>query len=185
MELPPPPLDYEKRVPRCEEATNLVQVGVSVLGRELLLAPDVAENWQVLCSEGARAGVRLILISGFRSVERQTEIVKKKLEAGQTLEAILRLNAYPGFSEHHSGRAVDVGSPDCTHLTEAFENTREFAWLNTYGARFGFFLSYPRNHPSGIQYEPWHWLNRVAVSAEPLASARRSHGAARAEKITE
>ena len=34
------------------------------------------------------------------------------------------------------------------------------AWLRTNAPRFGFHLSYPRNNPHGIGYEPWHWCWR-------------------------
>jgi len=74
-----------------------------------------------------------------------------------SLADILKVSAYPGYSEHHTGRAVDIGSPDCAHLTEAFEATREFSWLAEHAAGFGFVLSYPRDNPHGIAFEPWHW----------------------------
>lgn len=159
MNLPPPPTGYENRLPRFAEETRLCGVGQDASGREVQLAEDAAAAWTAMRAEAERAGVRLLLLSGFRSVERQTEIVRKKLAAGQTLDAILRVNAYPGFSEHHTGRAVDVGSTDCAHLSEAFDTTREFAWLNQHAARFGFTLSYPRDNPYGIAYEPWHWCH--------------------------
>lgn len=157
MNLPPPPSGYANRLPRLAEETRLCDVGRDAFGREVRLAVDAAAAWAEMRAEAERAGVRLLLLSGFRSVERQAEIVRKKLAAGQTLEAILRVNAYPGFSEHHTGRAVDIGSADCEHLSEAFEATREFAWLREQAARFGFTLSYPRDNPQGIAYEPWHW----------------------------
>jgi len=159
MNLPPPPLGYEARLPRFAEETRLRGVGRDAFGRELRLEVAAAAAWEAMRAEAERAGVKLLLLSGFRSVERQAEIVQKKLAAGQTLEVILRVNAYPGFSEHHTGRAVDIGSADCEHLSEAFETTREFTWLSQHGARFGFTLSYPRDNAHGIAYEPWHWCH--------------------------
>lgn len=159
MNLPPPPSGYENRVPRFAEETRLCDVGRDAFGREVRLAVDAAAAWTAMRAEAQQAGVMLLLLSGFRSVERQAEIVRKKLAAGQALADILRVNAYPGFSEHHTGRAVDVGSADCAHLSEAFETTREFAWLCQHAAQFGFKLSYPRDNPHGISYEPWHWCH--------------------------
>ena len=86
--------------------------------------------------------------------------MEKNLAQGLPLDAILRANAYPGFSEHHTGRAIDIGSPDCAHFEEIFETTREFLWLSEHAARFGFQLSYPRDNTAGIVYEPWHWYRR-------------------------
>lgn len=159
MHLPPPPAGYEARLPRFADEGRLCGVGLDAFGREVSLAVEAAAAWAAMRAEAERGGVKLLLLSGFRSIERQAEIVGKKLAAGQALADILRVNAYPGFSEHHTGRAVDVGSADCEHLSEAFETTREFAWLRQHAARFGFTLSYPRDNPYGITYEPWHWCH--------------------------
>jgi zinc D-Ala-D-Ala carboxypeptidase len=112
--------------------------------------------------------VTLQLVSGFRSIERQTEIVLRKIRAGALLEEVLQVNAYPGFSEHHTGRALDIGSPHCAHLTEAFASTPEFTWLERHADEFGFRLSYPRNNALGLIFEPWHWCFGASVnSGEP------------------
>jgi len=165
MNLPPPPPGYEVRLPRFAEEGRLCDVGLDAFGREARLAVEAAAAWTAMRAEAERAGMKLLLLSGFRSIERQAEIVRKKLTAGQALADILRVNAYPGFSEHHTGRAVDVGAADCAPLTEAFETTREFAWLRQHAARFGFTLSYPRDNPCGIAYEPWHWCHSRGRSA--------------------
>jgi len=133
MTLPPPPPDYEKRMPHCEEAMKLRSVGADVFGREARLASAAADAWLAMQRAAEGDGVRLLLVSAFRSVARQTEIIRRKLEAGMPLADILKVSAYPGYSEHHTGRAVDIGSPDCAHLTEDFETTREYAWLTTHG----------------------------------------------------
>ena len=80
--LPEPPEGYAARLPRQVEATKLVPVGLDVFGREQRLAPEAAEAWTSLCAAAARDGVRLLLVSGFRSVARQREIVQRKLAAG-------------------------------------------------------------------------------------------------------
>ncbi len=144
-------------MPRFAEATTLQSVGVDTLGRKIEMTPDTAQSWLQMKRTSEEADVQILLISGFRSIARQTEIIQRKLAARIPMKDILRVNAYPGHSEHHTGRALDLGSPDAEHLTEAFEATREFAWLNEHAAQFGFNLSYPRNNPHGITYEPWHW----------------------------
>jgi zinc D-Ala-D-Ala carboxypeptidase len=161
MPLPPPPVGYETRMPRHTEASGLRVVGQNVFGREVQLAPEAAEAWLAMQRSAEKEAVHLLLLSGFRSIERQAEIVRKKIEAGLTIESILRVNAYPGFSEHHTGRAIDLGSPDCTHFSEDFEATREFAWLKNHASQYGFFLSYPRANRHEIIYEPWHWNLRT------------------------
>ncbi len=158
--LPAPPAGYEQRMPRQPEATALVSIGPDVFGREQRLIPEAARAWAEMRDDAALDGVQLLLLSGFRSVARQREIVGRKLAAGVAWTEILRVSAYPGHSEHHTGRAVDIGSPDGEHLNEGFETTREFRWLETHAWRFGFSLSYPRNGDTGVVYEPWHWLWR-------------------------
>ena len=73
------------------------------------------------------------------------------------MQEILRVNAAPGFSEHHTGRAVDIGTQDCEVLEEVFEKTSEFKWLQENAECFGFSMSYPRDNTAGFAYEPWHW----------------------------
>lgn len=157
MELPPPPSGYERRMPRHEEAARLEAVGLDTAGREERLTPEAARAWHRMRQAAETDGVRLLLVSGFRSVARQTAIVWAKFDAGLTLGTILRTSAYPGHSEHHTGMAVDLGSPHCAHLSVAFASTPEFAWLQRHGFRHGFALSYPPDNASGIDYEPWHW----------------------------
>ena len=101
-------------------------------------------------------------MSAFRSAEYQLGILERKLARGQSIDEILRVSAAPGYSEHHSGRAVDLTAPGFAPLEEEFENSSAFAWLVANAARFGFALSYPRDNPHGIAYEPWHWCWRRA-----------------------
>ena len=157
MELPLPPVGYERRMQRFAEETCLRDVGQDEFGRIVYLADDAADAWQLMRRAAADDGMRLLLLSGFRSIIRQSEIVRAKITSGQSLDVILSVSAYPGFSEHHTGRAIDVGSPHREHFTEAFETTREFLWLSAHAGSYGFRLSYPRSNASGIVYEPWHW----------------------------
>lgn len=141
---------------RWPEEAHLRLVGKDAFGRDFWLAEAAAAAWTKMQTAAERNDIRLLLLSGFRSVSSQAEIVQQKLAGGQSLDAILRVSAYPGFSEHHTGLAIDFGSSECEHLTEAFDQTREFAWLGAHAAEYGFQLSYPRSH-SVIIYEPWHW----------------------------
>lgn len=156
------PVGYTWRMPEQAEAATLVNVSSGVGERTISLAPAAAVAWEALYAAATVAGLRLVLISGFRSVERQRQIVLRKWQAGQTLEQILQVNAYPGHSEHHTGRAIDLGVTDGVELTEAFASTDEFAWLEANAGRFGFVLSYPRGNFQGVAYEPWHWFFRGA-----------------------
>ena len=176
MELPPLPADYKKRMPRFDEELKLCVVGPDAFGREARLSPSTADAWLSMSRESEEVGIRLLLLSAFRGVDRQADILRRKLSAGLSLDVILRVSAYPGFSEHHTGRAIDIGSPDCEHFSEAFEATREFRWLYDHASRFGFSLSYPRRNRYEIAYEPWHWCmskkEKPNQTPEPASFAR-------------
>ena len=125
--------------------------------RPLWLLPQAAAGWRRMQAAAAADGVRLEAISGYRSHAYQLGIFRRKLARGQTLAQILSVNDAPGYSEHHSGRALDIGTPGQPPAEESFEATPAFAWLCENAAAFGFHLSYPRANPHGIVYEPWHW----------------------------
>lgn len=159
-ELPPPPSSYASRMQRVAEADELVSVGPDCSGRKACLTREAAEAWHSMRLAAGSDGVELLLVSAFRSVERQAEILAGKLARGMSLEAALEYSAYPGFSEHHTGDAIDIGTSGARHLEEEFEHTAAFFWLRGRAADFSFHLSYPRGNPSGIAYEPWHWCLR-------------------------
>ncbi|HWC61776.1 MAG TPA: M15 family metallopeptidase [Verrucomicrobiae bacterium] len=142
------------------EATELVSVGLDIYGREQRLTPEAAAAWNEMKVGAERDGEILQLVSAFRSVDYQKQIIQRKLAAGQSWEQILRVSALPGFSEHHTGRTVDVTTPGCKVLEEEFENTSVFQWLVRRAGEFGFTMTYPRDNKLGVAYEPWHWTFR-------------------------
>lgn len=153
----PPDYGVAGRPPHFPEAADLVEVGENIVGRVQRLAPRAAAVWHEMVAAAGGDGVRLLIVSGFRSFDYQAELIRKKLEAGQSIEEILAVNAAPGFSQHHTGAAVDIATPGSRPLTEDFEETVAFGWLSEHAARFGFVLSYPRENADGFIYEPWHW----------------------------
>jgi zinc D-Ala-D-Ala carboxypeptidase len=158
----------------CEEATDLVVAETGQGGREHLLVPEAARAWQAMKAAAAADGMDIRIVSAFRSVGRQADIVRAKLTKGLSLEEILQVSAPPGYSEHHSGRAVDLTTPGVRPLEEEFDSTAAFGWLTQNAARFGFNLSYPANNSAGYLYEPWHWCHRSRHfddPAEPTVTA--------------
>jgi len=170
------PRDYGARrgLPVRKEATRLVSIGPNPDGRDVKLAPRAALAWKRMRSEAACAGVVLEPISGFRSVRRQAELIRGKLATGETIGEILRLVAAPGYSEHHTGRAVDIGTPDNPPLVEGFAGTPAFRWLRSHAGEFGFSMSFPRKNPHGIGYEPWHWCFKGLPLPRSRQSGRRN-----------
>jgi D-alanyl-D-alanine carboxypeptidase len=154
---------YRNRKP-FPEAAELVLIGPDIYGREQRLAPNAAAAWEKMKTAAERDGAKLLPVSAFRSVAYQRQIIERKLAAGQKMEEILRVSAAPGFSEHHTGRAVDVTAHNYKPLTEEFEGTAEFNWLTRRAKDFGFTMTYPRDNNFGVIYEPWHWTFRDSAA---------------------
>ena len=149
------PDDYgtNPRLPRYAEAVELEEVEVNFAGSMQRLTPDTAAAWRSMKQAARADGIELQLVSGFRSIAYQAELLQKKLAAGQSITAILRVNAAPGYSQHHTGRAVDITTPETQPLSEEFERSVAFAWLQEHAHR----LPYGRGNKFGFCYEPWHW----------------------------
>jgi D-alanyl-D-alanine carboxypeptidase len=160
--------DYEARtgLALVAEPDRLAFAGDDRYRRPLWLRADAARAWRSLQTAALRDGVALDAISGYRSHDYQLGIFERKLARGQTVADVLRVNAAPGYSEHHSGCALDIGVADEPPAEETFERTGAFAWLRANAAAYGYAMSYPRDNPHGIVYEPWHWMFR-----SPAASA--------------
>lgn len=139
------------------EPAELVEVGVSSNGRLFQLTEATSEAWHAMHAAAAHDGVTMALVSAYRSVERQREIVAAKLARGDSIDDILSYVAPPGYSEHHTGRAIDIGTSEEDALEEVFETTPAFAWLKAHAREHGFVMSYPRDNAQGFVYEPWHW----------------------------
>ena len=153
------PEDYgvQHQLGPCEECSRLQSIGTDMFGRDQSMSPQAALAFAEMKAAAADSGIDLQAVSAYRSVEYQAGIIKRKLAAGQSIAHILQVSAAPGYSEHHSGRALDLSTPGYAPLEEEFEDSPAFTWLKKSAANFGFKLSYPRNNPHGVCYEPWHW----------------------------
>jgi len=156
----PPGYAAARCLPLQPEARRLVSVGPDIYQREQRLLRPAADAWRRMARSAADQGVVLQLVSAYRSLDYQAGIVRRKLQNGQCIDEILAVSAAPGYSEHHTGRAVDLTTPGYPVLEEAFETSPAFAWLVANAASFGFHMSFPRDNPFGVVYEPWHWAWR-------------------------
>lgn len=158
------PADYalRHRMSLQPEAKQLVSIGPDIYEREQRLAPAPARAWRRMREAARKEGIELQVVSAFRSADYQAAIVERKLRGGQDITEILRVSAAPGYSEHHSGRALDLSSPAYAVLEEEFETSPAFAWLQASAQRYGFQMSFPRDNRHGVAYEPWHWAWRGA-----------------------
>ena len=134
----------------------------NVYQRPALCTPETKIAWDAMIKLAHKDEIDIKIVSSYRSIQYQANLIQKKLDQGQVLKDILKVNAAPGFSEHHTGRALDLTTNEETFvLTEDFENTKAFRWLVKNAQKFGFILSYPRANKHGYIYEPWHWCYQV------------------------
>ncbi len=164
------PRDYGRRrqLALVREPRELASIGLDIHGREQWLARPAARAWKRMAAAAKEDSIALLFVSAFRSADYQLGILQRKIERGLAMDDILRVSAAPGYSEHHSGRALDVTTPGSTPLEEVFEHSDAFAWLQGNASRFGFHLSYPRANRHGIAYEPWHWCWHAALRSTSI-----------------
>ena len=65
--------------PEFEEANKLTDVGPNLVGRMQCLTPDCAASWQEMLAAARDDGVTLLIVSGFRSIEYQARLIRKKI----------------------------------------------------------------------------------------------------------
>jgi zinc D-Ala-D-Ala carboxypeptidase len=192
LPAPPPPQKTESPAPVAIAATNrpdlghfpyaeaqtsrLVQVGM-YYDRPESLDREAADAFAQMREAARAGGVDLNIISGFRSRASQEKLFARQIQRRGNREAAARLSAPPGHSEHHTGYALDIGdnSDQDTDLKYAFERTRAYHWLSENANQYGFELSFPRNNPGGVSFEPWHWrFVGSETAAQIFAPARQA-----------
>ena len=129
---------------------------------------EIYENFKEMQFMAAQKGVSLQLLSGYRSIDLQRDIFyENKSIRNQTAVERSMVSAPPGYSEHSTGYAIDVGDgnyPD-THFEVEFEQTPAFKWMKRFAPKYHFVLSFPPNNKQGVTYEPWHWRFEGTVNA--------------------
>jgi D-alanyl-D-alanine carboxypeptidase len=143
--------------PEYKEAVELVESDANIIGKIQRLCPSTAKDWTAMKEAALKSNIELMMVSGYRSIEYQASLLRRKLDSGLAIEAILEVNAAPGFSQHHTGKTLDLATPGTRPLTESFDTTRAFDWLVNNAASFGFRMPYGRGNSFGFMYEPWHW----------------------------
>tara|TARA_Y100001968_G_scaffold166902_1_gene152871 strand:+ start:11397 stop:12134 length:738 start_codon:yes stop_codon:yes gene_type:complete len=113
-------------------------------------------------------GIELVFLSGFRSINLQEQIFyENKSLRNQIAIERAKVSAPPGYSEHSTGYAIDIGDRNHreTDFEVTFESTPAFRWLEKNAAKYHFVLSFPKGNFQGVSFEPWHWRFEGTVNA--------------------
>lgn len=124
------------------------------------LRTAAADSFQAMVQAAAADGVQLVPLSGYRSIEDQEYLFFQiSADRSQTVSRRAEVSAPPGYSEHHTGYAIDIGDPNkpATHLLPEFAETEAYAWLEDNAARYSFELSFEGKEEDTVVFEPWHW----------------------------
>ena len=131
---------------------------------------DMRDSLLKMREAAKKDGVYLVFLSGFRSINLQNDIFYSlKSIRNQDAAERARVSAPPGYSEHSTGFAIDIGDATQreTDFEPEFENTDAFIWLKKNAAKFHFKLSFKKDNKY-INYEPWHWRYEGSIEALKL-----------------
>ena len=154
-------VNKETRIPEdWEQTVSLINI-VDIEGKKTKLEKETLDKFYELRQDAKSIGLEIEINSAYRSVERQEELTKELLEE-KGPEYVEQYVAVPGYSEHHTGLAVDVALRQNGQIVEENEEKtvklQMYEKLHTILANHGFILRYPKGKEeiTGYRYEPWH-----------------------------
>lgn len=122
--------------------------------------PAARAAFEQMAAAAKQAGFELVAFSGFRSYDYQTTLYNNYVARDGQANAD-RYSARPGYSEHQTGLAFDIGEKgrEDLWLTAEFGETPAGQWLANNAHLYGFILRYPKGkeHVTGFMYESWHF----------------------------
>lgn len=162
----------------------LNKINISSEAEEILLQPNAALAWKNLQEEAAKAGLKLDITSGYRSIDEQRSMFSRELAnkganvhtilegyADDEIEEVLKTIAPPGFSRHHSGFAIDLSCNGIGH--RSFIRTNCYTWLSQenfkHAKEHGWIPSYPEGiTDNGPEPEPWEfiWVGKDVLTVD-------------------
>jgi zinc D-Ala-D-Ala carboxypeptidase len=139
---------------------SLEVVAIASDGYLIKLRSTAAKKYKQMTDDAKADRIKFTAISGFRTKEEQRQLFFEiSRQRNQTPAQRAKVSAPAGYSEHHTGYAVDIGDSNApsTNLSSSFDQTNGFKWLQQNASKYSFELSFPQNNPQGVMYEPWHW----------------------------
>ena len=151
------------KLPSDWEETVDIDTVENSFGEELKVEHRTYEAFQQLRSELLGYGIQIELDSAYRSVEEQQEIWDAWSADPDLGESYCqKYLAVPGYSEHHTGLAIDIFIVKDGRIIRDNEallaDEEDFAVVHELMPQYGFILRYPKGEETvtGYAYEPWH-----------------------------
>ena len=151
---------------------------ISDTAEEIILDREIYDSLLSMLQDGEKEGLKFWVASGYRSMERQRELLDEDIEAlmkkgsspSEAYEEVVQETMPVGCSEHATGLAVDIVAKDYQILDEKQAHTEEIRWLQNHCSRYGFILRYPEDKEdiTKVSYESWHFRYVGEKAAEEI-----------------
>jgi zinc D-Ala-D-Ala carboxypeptidase len=147
-------------------------------GNGQLLHHEAATAAKKMMQAARKNGVYIVPVSGYRDLTLQEELFAAQIQRRGSIQMAATVSAPPGYSEHHTGYAIDFGDrnrPE-TDTEPTFEQTDAFQWLAQNAHQYGFEMSFPPGNAQGVMYEPWHWRYVASNQSQRIFYQARQNG---------
>ena len=163
-----PKMDYlvlvnkEHKLPDYWEDVVTLETTKDIWGDDVQVEKEALFQFFKLKQELASQEIFIELDSAYRSVKRQEELWAE-FEEEYGLEYTKNTVATPGYSEHHTGLAIDVCIRKNGKLiyenAEMVKEKKIWEKVHAKLAEYGFILRYleGKEDITGYSYEPWHF----------------------------
>lgn len=136
---------------------NYAPSDLTSVGNGQQMRAEAASALAHMFADAQAAGYTLVADSGYRSYDTQVATYSNYVKTyGQTYTDTV--SAHPGYSEHQTGWAIDIGTGSC-HIEDCFGDTPGGKWTQANAYKYGFLLRYPPTLTSitGYSNEAWHF----------------------------
>lgn len=117
--------------------------------------PATAQAYQDMIAEMEANDMKIYIVSSYRDIPYQTNLYRNYMKT-DSREVVDTYSARPGYSEHHTGRALDISQVQ--NNLNAFEGSPEAKWVYDNCYKYGFIVRYKAEQTdvTGYIFEPWH-----------------------------
>lgn len=136
---------------------NYAPVDLMLVGNGQYMRSEAAQALNTMFAAASSAGISLVADSAYRSYDTQVRVYNSEVKAYGQAKADSE-SARPGYSEHQTGWAIDIGTTGC-HVADCFGGTPAGKWAAAHAYLYGFVLRYPEEKATitGYRNESWHF----------------------------